>query len=309
MRRPPPPPEFFKPPDLPPSDVRAVQLRGRVLDASGKPIANVPVLVIGGGHSGERPVTNAAGEFRVSGLPPTLEGYVAVHVPGYAVAVREPVRIVERNPDSVTLRLEPEATIDGVVVDPDGNPLANARVEARGERRLKTPIRKGATWEEVLQLDVVRTDEHGRFHLGGLYTGEFELTARWPRAVDVFATTTTVSGARDVRVRVDPKERDQVLFVGRVVDAVTHSPIAGVDVWARPAPTDEELSREASSRPRVVTTGSSGEFVLGPFPAARFELGATYRAPAAREAATWAQSGAREPGLHRLDIQLDRDER
>lgn len=297
--RPPPPPEFFKPPDLPASNPRAVQLRGRVLDPSGKPVANVPVLVIGGGHCGERPVTNAAGEFQVAGLPSTLDGYVAVHVPGYAALVREPVRIVERNSESVTLRLAPERTVEGVVTDPDGNPLANARVEARGERRLKTPIRKGASWEEVLQIDTVRTDPEGRFRFAGLNPGEVELVAHWPRALEAVGAARVQAGERAARVRIDPKENDQVLFTGRVLDATTRTPIAGAEVSASSAGEGDAppLSQRA-------TTDATGAFVLGPFPPSLFHLEASHRFPGARRATTWKLAGARDPGLHRLEIKL-----
>ena len=309
--RPPPPPEFFKPPDIPASDPRAVQLRGRVVDPSGKPLANVPVLVIAGGHTGERPRTNAAGEFQISGLPPTLDGYVAVHVAGYAALVREPVRVVERNPDSVTLRLEPERVIEGVVTGPDGEPLARAVVEARGDRRLKTPIRKGATWEEVLQLDTVRADEHGHYRLAGLYVGEFELTASWPGARGVVATTKVERVAREASLRIDPKEHEQVLFVGRVVAARTKTPLVGAEVsvsWEL-EPSSETSQDVTPGAVLETTTDATGAFVLGPAPAALFHLAASYDVPGANHTALWRQAGAHEAGLHRLEIALDLDAR
>jgi hypothetical protein len=203
-RPPPPPPEFFVPPEIPPSDPRAVQLRGRVLDAAERPLAGVEVLVMGGGHTGVRATTNAAGEFSVSGLPTTLAGYVAVHVKGFAVAARDSVRIAERNPDSVTLRLEPEQVLAGRVLAADGTPLANARVRARGERRFTTPLRKGATWEEVAQIDTVRTDAEGRFRFAGLYPGAFELVASWPGQPERTGRVEARAGAVDVEVRIDP---------------------------------------------------------------------------------------------------------
>ncbi|MBI5363254.1 MAG: carboxypeptidase regulatory-like domain-containing protein [Planctomycetes bacterium] len=270
-----------------------------MLDPSGKPLANVPVLVIGGGHSGERPLTNAAGEFQVAGLPPTFDGYVAVHVSGYAALVREPVKIAERTPDSVTLRLVPEQVVEGVVTDPDGNALANAKVEVRGERRLRTPIRKGASWEEVLQIDTVRTDTDGRFRFTGLNPGEVELLAHWPRALEAVGAAKVEAGDHAARVRIDPKEHDQVLFAGRVLDAATHAPIAGVEVSA-----DSAAEGDAPPLSQRATTDATGTFALGPFAPSLFHLEASHRFPGARRASTWKLAGARDPGLHRLEIEL-----
>lgn len=291
--RPPPPPEFFKRPEIPPSDPASIQLRGRVLDPNGKPLADVPVLVIAGGHQGERPRTNAAGEFSVIGLPPTNDGFVAVHVPGYAVQVREPVRVSGRSPESVTMRLERESVLEGRVVDADEHPLANAKVTIRGERRLRTPLRKDATWEEVVQRDTLRTDADGRFRFDGLYAGRFEVSASMPGASGLVAKSLARSGAAPVVVRIDPRELHQVLFTGRVVDAATKAPIVGAEVWVRDV---DAKDGEVSSS----DTSADGTFVVGPFTPSLFSL--RVRAQGYVE---WKQSGAREEGSARVEVELE----
>lgn len=291
-RRPPPPPEFFERPEIPPSDPASIQLRGRVLDPSGKPLADVPVLVIAGGHQGERPLTNAAGEFTVVGLPPTNDGFVAVHVPGHAVLVREPVRVSGRNPESVTLRLERESVLEGLVVGADERPLANAKVTIRGERVLRTPLRRDASWESVVQRDTLRTDAEGRFRFDGLYAGRFEVSAAMPGAAKLVARTLARSGDAAIVVRVDPAELHQVLFTGRVVDAATKAPVVGADVWVRDVDAED-------GQPLHADTDADGRFVVGPLAPSIFSVRVR-----ALGYAEWTQSGARDEGTARIEVEL-----
>jgi len=169
------PPE--KLPQAPPTDSKFVQLNGRVVDARGVPLANANVLVMGGGRIGARTRTGPTGEFKASGLPPTSAGYVLVLAPGCAVAAREPVELNQRTTQSLTLRLEPEHVLAGRVLDADGAPVVNARVEVRGERRLASQARKGVSWERAAQIDTLWTDANGAFRFAQLYAGEFDVEA------------------------------------------------------------------------------------------------------------------------------------
>jgi ABC-type multidrug transport system ATPase subunit len=199
--RPPPP---GKPTEVAPIDPRFVQLRGRVLDAQGKPVAGASVLVMGGGHTGARVTTNAAGEFSASGLPSVSEGYVVVRAEGFAVAVREPIAISQRESQSVSMRLEPQQVLAGLVIDAAGTPLERARVEVRGERRLATHLRRGVSWERAAQIDAQWTDAQGHFRFTGLYAGEFEVVAVPPGGAAGSASARARTGEAELELRIDP---------------------------------------------------------------------------------------------------------
>ena len=127
------------------------ELAGVVRDArSGRPLSSASAGVsVRGSRSG--PVSSDAnGEFRLRGLPASFpEWTVEVSAEGHA-PLRRTLRAAAE-PPAVELELAPELRLGGTVVDPSGRPLGAAWI-ACGSR--------GA-----------RSDEQGRFELGGLSPG------------------------------------------------------------------------------------------------------------------------------------------
>jgi hypothetical protein len=152
---------------------------GAVKDTSGRAIpeawVNVDRLVpAGGGMSGQMPepvtVRTADRQGRFS-LPlfPGGQFRVTVEAPGYGAVDRFPVQ-VRRGKVPTPLRItlvRAEGEIAGAVVDPDGKPLAGARVSAG---------RGGATGVFVVNEETA-TDEQGRFRIHRLPPGVVNLAA------------------------------------------------------------------------------------------------------------------------------------
>lgn len=285
------PPAMGEPVRVPPSNPAAIQARGRVLDARGLPVAGLEVLVVGGGHTGSRVRTDAGGGFTVAGLPATDDALVIVGDSRFAPLVREGVKLREREPASVSLRLEPALAIAGRVLDERGEPLARAQLSVRGERKLLGRVRRGASVESVAGVDRVETDGDGRFRFAGLYAGEFELVARWPFASACSASARVRAGDEAVALRFDAATVGRAFVVG-VVSGPDGVPSAGADVCAR-ATADE------SAAPVCATARTDGTFVLGPLEPGEHGLSAS-----SRGAGVWNGQRAFPAGITRLEIAL-----
>ncbi len=153
---------------------------GQVLTPDGKPAANATVWLVVHRWEQERPsvestaTTNSNGQFRLPFKPPLRVYFAAVvaHMPPFGVAAKG---FDPRDLKPMTLRLSPAASLSGVIVTPDGQPLAKAVVTVRSV----SPLDDGTSDarldvigfflseslpEEVSPLRVV-TDERGRFSL------------------------------------------------------------------------------------------------------------------------------------------------
>ncbi len=165
-----------------------VAFKGRVLDASGKPVHRAHVEVVAGGvHEGVREAkpdgpsfaevwTDERGTFRVPGIPPDAIATVLVRARGWTqgrVAVRpEKGRV---GPKPLEIRLEPGARVRGRVVDAAGKVVMGARVVviAEGSASLKADPRGASPGSAAEQtyLDMRPTDRKGRFAIDGLVLG------------------------------------------------------------------------------------------------------------------------------------------
>jgi len=131
---------------------RGVEVRGRVTDERGDPIANAELT----GDGTALATTDARGEWDIAHVarPMTL----TVRAPGYLPATRA-VSPSERGPFDVTLR-RAEGRLAGEVVDDRGAPVSAARVEIAAP---PMPVR----W--------VTTDRAGRFDADGLGPGPYRV--------------------------------------------------------------------------------------------------------------------------------------
>ncbi len=170
---------------------RGATLGGVVLDAAGAPVAEATVTAQRTQTFDERyAITGADGRFRIDGLAATTLAVFATRA-GDASAVT--TVDLATPPGELRLTLAP-ATIAGVVVDPSGRPVPEARIDA---------LPDGAMAALIRAADVA--DGAGRFELGPLTAGSYRLQAAWPDApaTNMYLTpdaTTAMAGARDVRI-------------------------------------------------------------------------------------------------------------
>jgi hypothetical protein len=170
-----------------PSSANAAVIRGRVVDAEGRPLAGADVsinfrpppgspnrggIVLGTGVVSDTPwgklrVTDEDGRFEAAGLE-AGQHLVLVRARGYlsSGSVTVTLKAGEQRND-LTVQMLPEASISGVVFDDRNEPLVRAQVQV-----FRRTVASGrVTWREWLQPR--ETDDRGIFRLGGLRAGEY----------------------------------------------------------------------------------------------------------------------------------------
>ena len=137
------------------------RLDGRVLDAAGAPVANAVIHIdASDGSYSRRTVSGADGRFTLVGLGRAL-AYVRAQAALGATEVTG-VDLERSTTQSIELRLMRAGVIGGTVVDYGGRPCPGVRVNAvfRGNSSV---------------FDSVAADQDGRFLLGDLPEGEYQL--------------------------------------------------------------------------------------------------------------------------------------
>jgi RNA polymerase sigma-70 factor (ECF subfamily) len=215
-------PSFLRTVTGAPGSVQAVRLEmqgpggavtGTVRDGAGAAIPGAMVRVGSGEpvygfdrrgehHEGQRGAevrADGEGRFRADGI---AAGGVpaAAWAPGFAPAFLSAI-VTAGAETSVEFRLNPEGSVEGIVVDGNGKAVEGAWIMAQGRDPLLAP----RTFSK----------KDGRFRLCGLQGGEYLLTASIPRKAECKATLTVKEGAATAW---DPVLSSGLLIRGRVVD-------------------------------------------------------------------------------------------
>lgn len=207
---------------------------GRVVDAAGRPLAGARLSLRAPGAE-LAATSDAGGDFS---FPPTPAGdyRIVVQKPGY-VALRDRVRFLPGGP-RLWVELLEGARVSGIVLSPEGAPVADARVEALAP-----------------DVDAARSDAEGRFQLSGIPPGGIRVRAQAEGYGAGVADLSLVPGqaaSQDV-VLVPP-----TAVSGQVSDG-GGSPLADAVVWVT-GPADERQGRsDAEGKFRVEGLG------MGPF--------------------------------------------
>ena len=191
------------------------RLEGRVVGPDGEGIANAGVGLfqprsqrlpeeMQAVRALDEPLsTDADGAFRARRLQADVPVHVLVSAEGYRQS--QPVDLVPPLEEPVTIRLDPETSAAGVVVDPAGRPVAGVRVEATTRSGQATQTSSGPG-----------TDEEGRFSIRSIAPGSVSFEAsgrgyvtREPVIVEIAPGTSPDS------IRIEVVEGGRV--VGRVV--------------------------------------------------------------------------------------------
>lgn len=215
-----------------PTVVRAVQLEGRILAASGDPVNGAHVHVIVGAHVVADADTDSAGHFSFDRLPAGRARIDAEHDPEGAVR-SAPVTIASA-PQDLVLVLAP-AAIDGTVIDDDGHPVQGASLSLEG-----VPF----------DVAAIASDAGGAFHFGA---APFESTA----------VVAVANGYRTARASLGPREDRAEPPVRIVLHAA--APIEGDVVDADGDPVHARVvACSGSPQETVVDTNDDGTFRLPP---------------------------------------------
>ena len=113
--------------------------------------------------------TNPDGSFHFEVLPYTSLAIMA-EAPGFAKRLSSLVQVVDTSVTGVVILLDAGGTIEGVVVDPKGNPLPDSEVVAM-DQFVRNVMGSGS------QIAKVQSDAKGRFSISNIPTEGAELTA------------------------------------------------------------------------------------------------------------------------------------
>ncbi|NUM56638.1 MAG: carboxypeptidase regulatory-like domain-containing protein [Candidatus Hydrogenedentes bacterium] len=201
-------------------------MRGRVVDKTGEPIPMVNVTSADAtNNEGETMVTDEKGRWVHRGFSPGTVVTITASKAGYSAPPMENVTIPDHELTDIEIVMDAGASIAGVVVDKEGNPLDDVYVTAVASNPASPDQRQQTAWSR----------DGGKFKVQGLSEGAYKLQARPPRSwgqptptgndVQV-AKGENVTG---VKVVVDFDSGSKI--AGRVVDSAG-KPIKGANVNA-----------------------------------------------------------------------------
>ena len=166
----------------PDSAADAGAIEGMVVNSqSGEPLKKVQIDLsrTAGASEPVRAVTNSAGKFTLTGLPPgayrisvSRSGFISPRVQD---ATREPELLTlqpKQAIEGLVYRLAPASVISGRVVDEDNAPLAGVRIQC-----LAYAYRRNG--RELLPVGFATTDDRGQYRLSGLNPGRYYMQASY----------------------------------------------------------------------------------------------------------------------------------
>jgi hypothetical protein len=216
---------------------------GRVLGLAPAELARAEVDVFGSGRNFSSARVDAQGNYRLEGAPVgsvQIQASVADTV-GYRTSARKVVEVTAGGSHQVDLEFRGDVVIQGRVTR-NGLPLANTSVNffPKGQQAA------GAG----------QTDEQGHYTIKGLEEGEYNVNVReMNRGNATHATEYTVRGPATFDIAYTTAS-----VRGRVLDAATNEPLAGVQVQVRPAAAANAQSAWMSSR--GAHTDATGTFLV-----------------------------------------------
>jgi RNA polymerase sigma-70 factor (ECF subfamily) len=241
---------------------RGLTVSGRVLDSAGQPIEGARVRL--GDCRGGRATTDAQGRWSIDNTEEAESAYLVAWAPGFAIEVREPLRILAGMP---ALRLAPEFALAGRILAADGRPIAGAKLLLEGGREVtheQTSYTERTTWEWAAGQHRSTTDDEGRFRYGSLNAGEYALTVVPREDAAPGVPFTLRAGDEDLELVLD--DARAVTFRGRVLGGSDRRPLTSFTI------TVMSPQQGAWSGPQHALENANGEYELTGFAPGRYQL-------------------------------------
>ncbi|MBK7874181.1 MAG: sigma-70 family RNA polymerase sigma factor [Planctomycetes bacterium] len=214
----------------------AARLAGRVLDASGAPVAGCRVQLERWNEAGyARTDTDALGCFAIEGLAAGTPTLRAFH-PVLGRVLAQPV-LALGSETTLELTLDPGRTITGRVEDALGHPLAGWRVRVNEEWETITDAEfdEWIAWNGIQRSSDARTDADGRFALCNLPAWSVGLEVRptnlGPQYGQPAFAMQVQAPAHDLVLRVDASVQPTAWITGTVADEDGH-PVGAAQLYA-----------------------------------------------------------------------------
>ena len=237
-------------------------IKGRVVDESGKPMADVQVIVWhGNAPQGGYNTTSDDGVFNCTVPQP---GLYTIHLEkgGYSTTLLEDVQADSDGHEAI---MTPAGRVSGRVVATNGTPVSTFEIEWRNEAQDDLPgIRTRASTAVV--------DPEGDFTLSNLPTGTVVIEASAEGYAPAFATLEIASGEvrNGVELRLEtatsatteaPEVNEATTALQGLVINARKEPVAGAYIYLNHAPNPTERRGPARA-----TSGPDGRFIIDDMP-------------------------------------------
>lgn len=190
---------------------------------------------------GGKVISDAQGRFKIEGLSQGTYGVCATQA-GHPNAV---VANITSGTKNVTIKLAAPARISGVVVDAAGKPVTPCEVAATFRQPEEADV-AFAPWKSAPASTQV-SDASGSFTLSSLAPGVWDVLATAPDGRHGIVRRVQLASGAKTTIRI--QMNDGISVVGRLVNAETQAPLAGVTIRTRTARTS-------------ATTDADGRFKL-----------------------------------------------
>lgn len=226
---------------------RGAVVTGRVLGANGEPMAGSHGFLAAAERAAAPGIAfdrrllqiDHDGRFEVTCLLPGEPYWLLVRAPAHGAVVRALPRVLTEGerlelPDLVMLT---QSIVAGRVVDPRGQPCSNFVVEVAGVPPEADTWLEGGPRPRVssyVSKRITRTDTNGRYCIGGLASGEYEVAVQLPGQGNRIETTLRLA-AEEVREGIDFVADVGLPLAGRLVPALgaDDEPFATLMIVAR----------------------------------------------------------------------------
>jgi protocatechuate 3,4-dioxygenase beta subunit len=200
----------------------AVVIAGTVLSQEGKPLPEARILALLDAPRGGGPLdwesdlakTGPEGKFEIKAIPPGRQYTVSAGADGYG---RQEVRVDARDLKDNHIEAGPfkllraNLSIAGLVVDPNGKPVAGATVVGYGD--------------DQPDPQTIQTDAEGRFTLQGVCPGIVHLQVNARAPIRMFNQALVEAGATDARIVISKRPVGPISLTSRKPTALKGAPL------------------------------------------------------------------------------------
>jgi protocatechuate 3,4-dioxygenase beta subunit len=183
-----------------------------------------------------QPVENPKGEFCVDGVG-QAQYVVEAQAPGYAPSLSAPFTVMQgKNASGITVRMTKGGSLSGRVVDPDGKPVARARITTHDNDWTDDEFTRslGLGMPTATTPVDVRTDAEGRFQISNLGAATYQIIVEAQGFTNFIQHDIVVSDAGEQKLG-DVKLQRGGSLRGTLYDPAG-KPLASGRVSLRPAP-------------------------------------------------------------------------
>ena len=229
------------------SATKGIEITGSVVDDANRPVTGAEVRAANKTNpESVSAYSDSSGAFTLRCMAPANDVFVQPTKDGLALRPKGPLVLPKEGIHNLVLRMEPEGSVAGKVIDASGKPLAKMKLLALPT---DTYVLMGEQKSEP-------SDAQGRFEISGLFSGQHRLSVQFSGDDNIVSvpdspTVDIRSGKKVSDVVVVLESKPTLAISGRVTDTAGR-PVAGAEIRGYNGPTF----------PNAAKSGSDGRFRL-----------------------------------------------